>query len=391
MNFLSNLLTSKLTGVNDSRFPNSLPPTSALISLNSKLFDTLQPVSEENFDLPGLSPTTYKSIYASSVDGVRGVKGSWLKHQFLALANTAFDKHYGFVLNPSHLFLLIEQQIALHVNQKSEALRAQFVVHEGKKDLSMEIPATPTREEWAGIIEDFQRQIAANTVPDTKDLMSVHDFESAGEAEKVAGDVVLMDMCQTFFQYKMHTLCGIPYFIMEGAESDWQLLRDKAEQAISRKTLPDFSSFWLSALLPTLDKLLQARRGEVDRIFWENFYKLGSHEGSGGYTYVNGWINVFFPVTNENKKNRFCLPFNQVLTKAEKHDDGLDIHDYTAGIASAPVLWTRLGERIPMRFCAGFVGGRIVHDNALRPEVGWWVGPIDEEADQKKRERERYF
>eukprot|EP01040_Poterioochromonas_malhamensis_P009849 gene9849-10696_t len=385
-------MTSKETDeMADIRFPNSLPSNSLLVSLNGELFDTLKPVRENNFDLTVLSPTVYKTIYASSVDDIQGVKGSSLKHQFLALANTAFDKHYGFVLNPSHLFLLIEQHIALHVNQNSEALRAQFVAHEGKKDLTMDIPATPTREEWAGIIGDFQRQIAANTVPDTKELMSLHDFESAGEAEKVVGDVVLMDMCQAFFKYKVRTRCGFPYFVMEGGESDWQLLREKAEQAISRKTMSDLSSFWLSALLPTLDKLLQARRGEVDRVFWENFYKRGSHGGSGGYTYVNGWINAFFPVTNDNQTNRFCLPFNQVLTKAEKREDGLDIQDYTAGVASAPVLWTRMGERIPMRFCAGFVGGRIVHDNALRPEVAWWVGPIDEEADEKKRAKKRRY
>lgn len=382
-------LTNNVAAVLPSWQPNLdlpafLPPNAMLLEMDRSLLNTSKFEEEGAFELQKISPYVFKSISASSVDGKRGIQGTTLKHRFLAAANTAFDKHYGFVLNPSHLFILISQQIALHVNQNSEALRYQFVKHEGKKELLLEIPYSPTTEEWAGIIESFQGQIAENTVPDTKDLLTLHDFESAEIVEKVVGDVALMDICQSYFSYKMYTGCGFPYFVMEGPESDWTLLREKAEQAISRKTLPEFSSFWLSALLPTLDKLVLARKGEIDLPFWQSFYKRKSKGGSGGYTYVNGWINAFFPLTNDNEQNRFCLPYDQVITSPP---DGTNIQDYTAGVSSVPVEWKRVTTIEPMSFCGGFVGGTIVNGNAIRPEVAWWVGIIDKEAEEKKKQR----
>lgn len=367
--------------------PIALPADSALLPIDPSLLRSAKEPRLSQINLQSLSTNAvFKKIYASSLEESTMIStGHLLKNQFLAAANVAFDSHLGFVLNPSQLFLLLTQQVALHVNQHAEELRAQFVSHDGKKELSMEIPATPTKEEWEEIIGTFQAQIGANTVPDTRELLSLEGFESATLSEKIAGEVCLMDLCQQFFEYKMYTRCGIPYFILEGTVSDWELLRQKTEEVITRKTLSSLRDFWLPAILPVLDKLVRAKKSEeLDRTFFENFYKRGAKGGSGGYTFVNGWINVFFPLTNEKERNKFCLPYDSRTTLESSPRDGLDVQDFTTGIASAPVLWTRMGEKIPMRFCAGFVGGKVIHENCVRPEVAWWVGPIDENATAKK-------
>jgi hypothetical protein len=401
MNFLSNIFskpkdTQEVPQKDNkmSSFNPTIPPSDGVqetvIIIDKELLNTAKSLPTAPIDLNYPLPFKFENILGSSSVEDGFMNKLLLKNQFMGMAHIAFDRHYGFVLNPSQLFLLVLQQIGLHVNQNSKELRSQFVLHEDKKELSMEIPAMPSNEEWKHILGQFQAQIAANTVPDTHSLLTTRDFASATESEKLAGDITLMDICQEFFEYKMYTRCGIPYFILEGTIEDWVLLREKAEQALTRKTLPEFANTWKPILLPLLDKLLSARRGEeaVDHSFWSNFFKIGSVNGSGGYTYVNGWINCFFPMTNEKKRptNPFCIPYDQMNSakpSTESHRKGADVQDFVNGISTAPVMWHRLGEKIPMKFCSGFVGGKMVHSSCVRPEVGWWLGKVDEKSIEK--------
>ena len=242
-----------------------------------------------------------------------------IKNQFLSAALQAFCHHIGFVLAPQQLFLVILQQIGIHVNCNSDQLRSQFVTFDEKKKIVVEVSTSPSEEEWARAFQNIRQQIAENTVPDTYDLFSLEPFSTASINEKVAGDITLMDVCQSFFDYSFMSLCGIPYFILEGTVEDWELLREKVEQLITRKTLPELQARWLPALLPTLDKIIRTRRGEEnDKFFWESFFKVGSQGGSGASTYVSGWINCFFPLLQEEQWNPFCQPFHAVPLYLQK-------------------------------------------------------------------------
>lgn len=95
---------------------------------------------------------------------------------------------------------------------------------------------------------------------------------------------------------------------MEGTLADWQQLRQKAEALITGICLPDFAKWWLKALRPVLDMLIQcyeaAAKGQVKAKhtdFWNNMIKLGAVNGSGGYAYVSGWVNVFLPLVDVSK------------------------------------------------------------------------------------------
>jgi len=366
-----------------------------VISVDPSLTDTSITPSLQPVRIPG----TTDKIYVSSPLPPAGVQSENFNH-FLASANEAFDKHIGFVLAPQHLFMLILQQVSMHVNRHPEEVRKHFVNHTGQIDLKVERGFNPNTEaEWESVIDEFKSQIAGHTVGDTSEICSLKEFSVATGPEIVSSTVCLMDMCQKFFRYTMTTMCGIPSFILEGSIEDWVLLREKAERLISQKTLPELSSKWIPALLPTLDKLIEARSGApVDVPFWNSFFKRGAHRGSGGYSFITGWVNVFFPIRVSGDFNQFCEPFDQseFYQSKVRRQDGQDLHEpkkkkssilqmdedngqdvakFPVGISRAPVLWKMLdtGENINLEFSSGFVCGTF-SEGHLRPEVAWWVG-----------------
>ncbi len=343
--------------------------------------------------------------------GTRNLFQSSLNN-FLSGASIAFDNHLQFTIAPQHLMLLITQAIGKHVSKHSEELQDKLVRHSGKKMLVVEVPRSSlTCEEWKSTIQNFDAQIKENTVHSTQELLSLSSFSTASENEILAGSVALMDMCSSYFDYGMRTMCGIPYFRLEGTVEDWAILRGRAEAAITQMTLPAFSSRWLPAILPVLDRMLEARRdGTTDIPFWQSFFKRGSVHGSGGYTYLSGWVNVFFPIVEVNNNlvfNSFCEPYEQgglYLSRAQRaeggtetdleaikagqmgnfgfrHRDGTEgcnVNHFPSGISVVPVKWTSLGITRELNFLSGFIGSAIQEKKSkkevseVRPEVGWW-------------------
>ena len=63
-----------------------------------------------------------------------------------------------------------------------------------------------------------------------------------------------MDVCKSFFQYKVYTLCGFPEITLKGTHDDWKLVRAKAEKILNQRCEPTFAKQWSAALLPVLDR-----------------------------------------------------------------------------------------------------------------------------------------
>jgi len=324
-------------------------------------------------------------------------------NQFLSGAHEAFDKHWPFVLAPQHLFLLILHAIILHVQGQPEMLRRKFVIHDGLKDLVKHVDSRMTHEKWESVVEAFRELISEYTVPDTAEMCSLRNFSCCTDTEGLAGDIALMDMCKSFFRYKLVTRCGIPAFAMEGTQEDWKRLRFLSEKIILEKTAPSFSSFWLPILLPTLDKLVEARCHPemVDVPFWNSFFKRGGEHSSGTYVYIGGWVNVFFPIDKNGERNQFCEIFSNtglylslkpkvVVPKGvrplpSKPINGLDVNGFTSGVSSVPLKWQRFSATLPMKFNSGFACSRLLHGICVRPEVEWWItgdAAIDEDDDE---------
>ncbi|MCC6559247.1 MAG: DUF427 domain-containing protein [Polyangiaceae bacterium] len=116
---------------------------------------------------------------------------------------------------------------------------------------------------------------------------------------------------------------------------------------------------WTRALLPVLDKVVNSAEGDVDRAFWQSFYKLQS--ASGG-PYVTGWINVLFPYL-----------------------EIMDVHQNRRAPMPNPAM---------ARWIEGMRkdhGGPATHaaTGAVRPSIGWAIGEArDLHAERARREEE---
>ena len=318
------------------------------------------------------------------------------QHGFLNAAVTAFAQHLPLSLAPDHFWLLVVQAISQHVGVHAEELRSRFVTHSGKEDIVIELPHFRLHEEndWSEPVTMFADEIQKRCKPNVVDA-SVPQFSTTKDVETMASMMTLMKTTQHYFEYTMVTRCGIPTVTLEGEASDWGTLRQRTETVIRQLCLDKFSTWWLSFLLPILDKLEETARlagagSEVDVPFWENFVKRGSVFGSGGGTYISGWINAFFPYTTRGKQNEICMEpgwattnwsdnFTQVdvgLTLASDRVKGAPLgmraENFPGSITRVPVKWLYLGDNIPLQFCAGFLG--VSQTNlTLRPEVGWMV------------------
>jgi hypothetical protein len=414
------------------------------IDVNLPLLQTRQPTEFYGFSYPEPNPSLIQESLAFSFidyEDMRNIKARHypVKHQFLNAAYEAFDKHYGFVLSPGQLYLLILQQVSMHIQQNMKKLHSKLYNSEHKQDRNEEksvshsenpiilnnIPLDAEGEEWNDAIRQIRDHISeSNFNQNYINFCSLDDFSSSNVDEQISAEMCLFDICEEYQELNyLPTLCGIPYFILDGSVEEWILLKEKAQSLVEEMTLESFSSKWLPALLPVLNKLIVARQqDEIDLLFWKNFFKKGEKYGSGAYTYISGWINVFFPMTGRNTVNPFCQSFDTSMIQSiqakdkqnqgkqshrdakhnEKEEDeeddgetGLNISEYPLGIAVAPLLWNYSKKRspIPLQFYSGFIGC-LEKEDCLKPVVGWWINKVvgkDENYQSVHKEFEETF
>lgn len=79
-----------------------------------------------------------------------------------------------------------------------------------------------------------------------------------------------METVKHYFDYEVHTLCGIPEFHLIGTVEDWKNVKKRSEK------FKEFDlDWWIKVLHPVLDKIIETvETGKMqDKSFWESFYK----------------------------------------------------------------------------------------------------------------------
>ncbi len=296
-------------------------------------------------------------------------------HGFIAAAHTAFDQHRPLVLSPDDVWLCLAQGFATHVNLHAEALRERLVSHDGKEliivtrdDFVKGSPSNDWPAMFSGLSERIRERFGRK-----RDLV-VADFSTTGVVEQAASEVVLFDAVKSYLEYRIASICGIPQVTLLGTPDDWLSIQKRAEM---------FAEFelteWTKALSPVLDQILRTARGDVDRAFWQSFYKLNS---SSGGPYVTGWINVLFPYidTWKSTSQRGPTCWNGIVTDwkegmSEMFGGGPTVDRFPTGLSSAPFRWDYSHTEIPMEFTGGFVGvSQDPGTGAVRPAIGWAIG-----------------
>jgi len=206
--------------------------------------------------------------------------------------------------------------------------------------------------------------------------------------------MTVMHAMEKYFDFCMSTECGFPSITLEGSAEDWHSVRRKAEDLVCASCKEEFSSWWLPALLPVLDRFVEQYEdtGTVDVQFWQSMAKVGGIGGSGGCTWLNGWYNVFFPQLKSGRRNPFCSAYTPEAGYAKEdaskknyyagHFGGTPAPDgvrgpepesIPTGVLSAPVSWNYLGQKLPLEFRAGFVGAEQRPDGTVAPAIGWYI------------------
>ena len=348
------------------------------------------PVDYERPRASDPSPTT---IEACGINQDRLV-GSDIEHvnPLLAALHTAFSSHYPLALSPDDVWLCLAQGFAKHVQGSAEALRTQFVRHEGKITLEVRrddfVRGDPGND-WKGCFAEWSDAIAAH-IGKKRDLV-VAGFSTTGPIERAASELVLMNAMESYFDVRCATLCGIPEITLLGSVDDWRAIRQRAE------TFAEFDlGDWLKALLPVLDQFVAAADGLADPAFWRSMYK--AYEVSGG-PFVTGWINVLFPYLDNalpdqdrpykprTVRNQEAYMWWQHIDPGGTHGQkrargrtwtsephGPCLDGFPRGLTQVPLTWHYRGEPLSMTLFGGFVGiSQDPETRTVRPAIGWAV------------------
>jgi hypothetical protein len=295
-------------------------------------------------------------------------------NSFVGSCFTSFEQHKRLILSPDIVWLAIVQQLAIHVNNNPEILRKEFVNFEGKKSILIHRDnfRLGADNPWHDVFPEFTSKIK-EYIGDTNYNAIIGDFSTTDATAKIAFEISLMDVVKSYFDYGASTMCGIPEITLEGTTEDWQLISEKAK-GLSTYGL----DWWIKDLAPVLSQFVDASKDNVDRAFWNSFFKI---DGDSGGPYIDGHINRFFPYIKGGygSKNSFVKNERRRLTTDQ----------YPSGIVSVPFIWLYFESTLPMGFVAGFIGKEITNDS-VKPNIGWGVlHRVAEEAEFKK-EVERF-
>jgi hypothetical protein len=286
-------------------------------------------------------------------------------HPFVRAVHLAFDGHRSLALSPDHVWLLVCQGFAAHVNANAAALRKRLVSFEGKQKITVwreHFVKGAMENPWEDVFPEFVEKLRAY-LGDTADMLTPR-FSTTCVLETAACQITLMDAMKPYFDYGAASGCGIPSFTLEGTEADWYDLRGRA-QAFR----PFDLSWWIDSLTEVLDEFCRAAAGGANGKWWRSFYKI---ESMSGGPYVNGHVLKFFPYRKDYATDTFTVRNNFA------GGWGMTTKCFPTGLSVAPFRWDVLGpgpRRVyDMEFVGGFVGVRqSPADLTLRPEVGWAV------------------
>lgn len=330
-----------------------------------------------------------------------GYNGRVLKargHPFAQAVFHAFAEHRPLVLSPDAVWMTIAQGFSQHVRHDPEAIRDRLVDHQGKRMISVGYRKLSSSEHWAQAITDLAAQVRVE-VPELSTWLR-NDFSTTTDAERIAGDIVLLDSVQHYFDYAMLFICGIPEVTLLGTVEDWAKIEQRVA-GLERYGL----GWWVRLLEPVCRELRRTAAGDVNLAFWESICM--PREVYGGNE-VTGWLIRFFPYLRTSdkdanatrtasralrrstvfKRNPGLEPWGSESARPSRNPSsnptptaehlpwlcaGIALKELPPGFSSVPVRVEDDGGRLirEVQVLSGFVGISQDKGLALQPQVGW--------------------
>lgn len=281
---------------------------------------------------------------------------------FLATCTKAYDLHKPLEIWSDHIKLLIVQAFSIHINENSENFRSKLVCHQDKKQLIVEMDnfsKQGLKNPWTDVFSLFTKKIEEDTADKTLINYILENSQTTTVTTKVALSVSLMDICQKYYDYELHTKCGIPSITLKGSVDDWKKIRRLIEYIANY----DFE-WYTEKILPMIDEFINAAANNKPNVdFWKNMVKK---KGMSGGPFYSGWIINFFPYLLKSGK----------YIKSIMNDDSrcyITAAMIPDGINFVPFTWKYFDDTYEMFFCSGFIGTVVTENKNLRPAVSWTV------------------
>jgi hypothetical protein len=260
-------------------------------------------------------------------------------HPLIYAAHVAFAQHKNLEIHPEDIHLLVTHQIGTHVNLNPDKYKNLFTKSNEKKKLIVDvsIDVIANKKEFSKTMHEFCNKM---DLDDGIKECFESDFSESSNNIKLCSKMSLMDSASKFYDYGMHTKCGIPEFHIYGTTEDWNKLKkkiqilDKIDLGTYKKKLEEF-----------IDEVLKSFTTDNNK-FWVNFYKYTEKENfSGSVDSINGHILKLFWYMDE--------------------DSVIESKDFNAKIPSESILanykiididWNCLGTKRYFKLVTGFIG-----------------------------------
>lgn len=302
-----------------------------------------------------------------------------MENGFAVAVRMAYHYHLPLRLRPDHIWITILNSFGLFIEKNAKALRASFVMHEGKMDLCVGVP--PAWETDDSLIE-WEKVIGVGEICNLITENSQDDVTSAFESRFTTTDAVsltasriaLMAGMKSYFNFSMETACGIRQVCLEGTLDDWTLLRARVARLADFPGVRDLIGHWFDKVDGVLLQLVRTYQNKPDKAWWSHIYTKNIVNGSGGGVYLSGWFLDLFLYSRHQEL---------LHPKPTRRGDGspgvardvcIDEEDLPSGFVFVDFYWNLMsGDRRDFKLFTGSWHATLLEDGSIMPWLQWAV------------------
>lgn len=305
------------------------------------------------------------NIFASSIKPEDKLILDYNEHPVLMGFVDAYRNHRPVTISPDIIWLLILQAFSNYVGACPEKLRTKFVNFQGQKEIKLEFNnkniTELTYDDWCSDFPKFTEQIQNFVGSDVIEALTP-DFSTTTPLSLSVGQISIMSAFKNYFKYiRFAGICDFPFINIEGTVEDWE----KIQQKLNFLTKYEFN-FWTDKIKPIISKIIETKKGNVDKEFWLNMIQIIKVPGpcGGDMSIYDGWFFNFFPFNEDG------LYLSEGISQYAKMASEL------LAVKVKIILTNENKEvgELMAEYVGGFIGlSQNSNDSSLKPEIGWFI------------------
>ncbi|KAJ6574455.1 hypothetical protein B0H19DRAFT_1063407 [Mycena capillaripes] len=144
------------------------------------------------------------------------------RNGFVGTVISASNEHHALIIRPDDVWIAILCQFNFFVNSNAELLHANFVAHEGKKELEISAEGSRYSIDFGAMARQMVDLIEKNIVDPALPEWILPAFSTTTVNDTTTSAVIMMATLKEFFAYQFSMVCcGLPRVTLEGEKSDW--------------------------------------------------------------------------------------------------------------------------------------------------------------------------